>query len=320
MENGAGIAPHQRPRFAYLHHISLPCRDLEESKRFYTHVLGGELIHNIAGFAEVRIANIILGMSQQSGGWTGPTVEYPHYGLNVDGKNFELARRWLEACGVPQHGWTRNYKTALLYFRDPSGNLLELYCDSGYDGIRELALGPRQGGSALPLEALHYLWDGAVGDPAERPRIHSFSHLSMPVRDIEQSKRFFIDVMGGEPMATSEPETFTEVRVAGAVVGLSTRGGAPTGRDAEYPHYAFHADAENFLPMIEWLKSHGVVTPGPWTRDSKKALMYFRDPSGNLLEIYCGGNFPAAASFPRGIKQGGSYTTDYAGLYYDWRG
>jgi catechol 2,3-dioxygenase-like lactoylglutathione lyase family enzyme len=126
--------------------------------------------------------------------------------------------------------------------------------------------------------------------------------------------------MGGKPMSTSDPETFTEVRVAGAVVGLSTRGGVPTGRDVEYPHYAFHADAENFLQMIDWLKSHGVVTPGPWTRDGKKALMYFRDPSGNLLEIYCSGDFPAASTFPRGIKQGGSYSTDYASLYYDWRG
>jgi catechol 2,3-dioxygenase-like lactoylglutathione lyase family enzyme len=87
MENEPGIARHQRPRLAYLHHISLPCRDLAESKRFYMQVLGGELIHDIAGFAEVRIANIIIGMSQQSGGWTGPTVEYPHYGLNVDGTN-----------------------------------------------------------------------------------------------------------------------------------------------------------------------------------------------------------------------------------------
>jgi catechol 2,3-dioxygenase-like lactoylglutathione lyase family enzyme len=320
MENGAGIAQHQRPRFAYLNHISLPCRDLEESKRFYTEVLGGELIHGIAGFAEVRIANIIVGMSEQSGGWTEPTVEYPHYGLNVDGKNFALARRWFEACSVPQHGWTRNYKTALLYFRDPSGNLLELYCDSGYEDVRELALGPRQGGSPLPLEALQYQWNGVVGNTTERPRIHSFGHLSMPVRDIEQSKRFFIDVLGGAPMVTSEPETFTEVRLAGAVVGLSTRGGAPTGCDAEFPHYAFYADAENFLPMIAWLKSHGVITPGPWTRDGKKGLMYFRDPSGNLLEIYCGDDFPAAANFPRGIKQGGSYTTDYASLYYDWRG
>ena len=41
MENRAGIAQHQRPRFAYVHHISLPCRDLEESKRFYTQLLGG---------------------------------------------------------------------------------------------------------------------------------------------------------------------------------------------------------------------------------------------------------------------------------------
>jgi catechol 2,3-dioxygenase-like lactoylglutathione lyase family enzyme len=245
-------------------------------------------------------------------------VEYPHYGLNVDGRNFALARRWLEACQVPRHGWTRNYKTALLYFRDPSGNLLEIYCDSGYEDIRELALGPRQGGTSLPLEALQYRWNGTVGNAAERPRIHSFSHLSMPVRDIEQSKRFFIEVMGGEPMSTSDPETFTEVRVAGAVVGLSTRGGEPTGRDVEYPHYAFHADAENFLQMIDCLQSRGVVTPGPWTRDGKKALMYFRDPSGNLLEIYCSGDFPAASTFPRGIKQGGSYRTDYASLYYDW--
>ncbi|MGE5218853.1 MAG: VOC family protein, partial [Chloroflexota bacterium] len=267
MDSRAGIAQHQRPRFSSLHHISLPCRDVEESKRFYTQVLGGELIHDIGGFAEVRIADIIFGMSQQSGGWTGSTVEYPHYGLNVDGRNFALARRWFEACGVPRHGWTRNYKTALLYFRDPSGNLLELYCDSGYEDIRELALGPRQGGTPLPLEALQYQWNGAVGNLAERPRIHSFGHLSMPVRDIEQSKRFFIEVMGGEPVSTSDPETFTEVRVAGAVVGLSTRGGEPTGRDVEYPHYAFHADAENFLPMIEWLQSRGVVTPGPWTRD-----------------------------------------------------
>lgn len=60
-----------RPRFKGLHHISLPCRDLEESKLFYSEVLGGELIHNIAGFAEVRIANIIIGMSEQVAGWTG---------------------------------------------------------------------------------------------------------------------------------------------------------------------------------------------------------------------------------------------------------
>jgi hypothetical protein len=38
MESGAEITQRQRPRFGYLHHISLPCRDVEESKRFYTQV------------------------------------------------------------------------------------------------------------------------------------------------------------------------------------------------------------------------------------------------------------------------------------------
>jgi catechol 2,3-dioxygenase-like lactoylglutathione lyase family enzyme len=320
MESQTAVAPAARPYFAFLHHISLPCRSLDESKRFYIDVLGGELFHDTPGFSEVRIADIIIGLSEQPGGWTGLDDEYPHYGLNVDPKIFALAKSWLDDCGVPNYGWTRNYKTALLYFRDPSGNLLELYCDSGYDGIKELALGPRQGGQPLPLAGLNYRWSGTVaGANASRLRIESFGHLSMPVRDLEQSKRFFVEVMGGEPIATSDPATFTEVCVAGAVIGLSTRGGSSTGRDAEYPHYAFYAHAQNFLPMIEWLKDHGVVAPGPWTRDGKKGLMYFRDPSGNLLEIYCGKELPQAAQFPRGIKQGGDYVIDNTRLFYDWK-
>jgi hypothetical protein len=59
----------------------------------------------------------------------------------------------------------------------------------------------------------------------------------------------FVEIVMPDPkllFTTSDPETFTEVRVAGAVVGLSTRGGVPTGRDVEYPHYAFHAGATIF--------------------------------------------------------------------------
>jgi catechol 2,3-dioxygenase-like lactoylglutathione lyase family enzyme len=320
MENIANDLQMNRPHFAYLHHISLACRDLAESKRFYTEVLGGELIHDIAGFSEVRIADIIVGMSEQPSGWTGWEAEYPHYGLNIDGPNFELAVPWLDRYGVPHHRWTRDYETALLYFRDPSGNLLELYCDSGYDGIKGLPLGPRQGGAPIPFGGLNYRWNANLSAATmPRPRIKSFGHLSVPCRDLAQAKRFFIEVMGGEFIPTSDPATFTEVRVAGAIVGLSTRSGVWTGRDAEYPHYAFHADADNFLPMIEWLKANGVVTPGPWTRDGKKGLLYFRDPSGNLFEIYCGKGLAAAASFPRGAKQGGNYVTDYASLFYEWK-
>src|SRR4030095_12171747 len=58
----------KRPHFSSLNHLSLPCRDLAETKRFYTAVLGGELIHDVEGFAEVRIAEIIIGMGAQTDG------------------------------------------------------------------------------------------------------------------------------------------------------------------------------------------------------------------------------------------------------------
>ena len=221
---------HAKPQLGYLHHISLPCRDLVEAKRFYIDVMGGQLFHDTPGFAEVKIADMIVGVSEQPSGWTGIADEYPHYGFNVDGDNFALSRAWLDGCGVPNWGWTRNYKTALRYFRDPSGNLIEYYCDSGFGEIKNLHLGPRQGGLPLPLADLNYRWSGQVASaPARRPAIDSFGHLSMPVHDLALAKKFFVEVLGGEPMVTSDPATFTEVRLAGATVGLSARGGQWTG-------------------------------------------------------------------------------------------
>ena len=72
------ISP-KRPRFSGISHLSIPCRDLEESKEFYTQVIGGELVHEIEGFFEVRIADVIVGLSERSEGWTGRDAEYPHY-------------------------------------------------------------------------------------------------------------------------------------------------------------------------------------------------------------------------------------------------
>jgi catechol 2,3-dioxygenase-like lactoylglutathione lyase family enzyme len=72
-----------QPRFSGMSHVSLPCRDLEESKIFYGDVMGGKLIHEVEGFVEFRIEDIIIGLSEQPEGWTGPEDEYPHYAAHV---------------------------------------------------------------------------------------------------------------------------------------------------------------------------------------------------------------------------------------------
>jgi hypothetical protein len=71
--------------------------------------------------------------------------------------------------------------------------------------------------------------------------------------------------------------------------------------------------------MSAWLRQKGVRTTEPWTRDGIKGLLYFRDPTGNLFEMYCP-KLKQAASFVRGAKQCGSYIIDFASLSYEWKG
>ena len=150
----------------------------------------------------------------------------------------------------------------------------------------------------------------------KQPRFAGISHMSLPCRNLEESKRFYTEVMGGE--LVHDVAGFAEVKVADMIVGLSEQPAGRTAPEAEFPHYAFFADAEDFLPMVEWLRSNGVKTSEPWTRDGVKGLLYFRDPSGNLLEMYCA-KIREAASFARGRKQGGDYEIDFAALTYEWK-
>ncbi len=314
-------APAAQPRLSEISHVSLPCRDLKAAKIFYAQVMGGELVHEIAGFVEYRIKDIVIGLSEQSEGWTGVDDEYPHYAFYIDGANFELMRGWLASHDVPYYPYRRD-QTALIYFRDPSGNLFELYCDSGYANLASLPPAPRRGGPAIDFRALNYRWKEAsraldTGNDLPRPRFSAFAHASLFCHDLEQAKRFFTTVMGGELI--HDVDGFAEVRIAGIIVGLTIRPGKSTGRDDEYPHYAFFIEPVDFLPMVAWLRQNGVRTSEPWTRDGVKGLLYFRDPSGNLFEIYCA-KLKEAATFARAVKQGGSYAIDFAALNYQWDG
>ena len=149
-------------------------------------------------------------------------------------------------------------------------------------------------------------------------KVGTFNHASIPVKDLEESKRFYSKVLGGENVRDLAPG-FAEVEVGGATIGLSQQKSGWTGRDAEYPHYAFTMAPEEFYPFVEHLKSCGIPTPGPWTRHGVEALMYFRDPSGNLLELYCPEGLKDADKLPRSVKAGGQYVVDFAALNYEWK-
>lgn len=318
-----GVPAARRPSFSGMSHVSLPCSDLEESRSFYEHIMGGNLVHTTTGFVEYRLEDIIIGLSEEPG-WTAPDYEYPHYAFYIDGANFDLMKKRLDTFDVPNYPYRRD-ETALMYFRDPSGNLFELYCDTGYEAIEALPAAPRRGGPAIDFGSLNHRWNGKSASRQSKksvqpPHFRAFAHVSIYCPNLERAKRFFTDVLGGELVHDVKDSTtgFAEVRIAGIIIGFTDRPGKTTARNAEYPHYAFFVEPKDFLPMVAWLRRNGVTTSEPWTRDGIKGLLYFRDPAGNLFEVYCP-KLEEAVSFVRGAKQGGSYTVDFEALHYDWK-
>ena len=151
-----------------------------------------------------------------------------------------------------------------------------------------------------------------------RVSIAGLNHVAIPVRDPAEAVRFWTHVMGAEKIGEYEEGTFAIVMMPGGfMLGFSKERGGWTARKAEYPHIGFNVAPEMMEPLKQRLKQFGVPSDDIWTRFRSEALMYFRDPSGNLFELYCHEGYAKAGSIPVGIHYGGSFRTDLEALNYD---
>jgi catechol 2,3-dioxygenase-like lactoylglutathione lyase family enzyme len=139
-------------------HVSVPCRDLDEGKAFYRDVLGGEMHVDTPTFASFRLGGVDVGIGTDGCSFIATSAEYPHFAFFVGAAELAHMRDWLASCGVPTSNlWTRRGIEALLFFRDPSGNVIELYCEEGFAGADKLPKGPARGhGTAVDIDALRY--------------------------------------------------------------------------------------------------------------------------------------------------------------------
>ena len=300
--------------------LSVPARDLPLSKQFFVEVLGGDLIDDKPDSVRVRIGTLQIVLGPQSGGATPRDAEYPHYGLTVQAQDFMGIKQRLDAYGVPTHDpWGRKGRpAALMYFRDPSGNQFELYCAEGFNAV-PLKSGARAGGDyVIDFAGLNYRSLQPPADKSKLPKVRpqGFNHMTLPVRDMQEGKRFWVSAVGGT-MLFELPDHVTVV-VGGEQIGQSNAKGGWTAPDAEYPHYTLHVKPEDLIPLKERLESYGVPTHDIWTRNGTDAAMYFRSPTGNLWQFYCESGFKGTVR--QGVSAGGDYTPDVKTLNYDsWK-
>ena len=124
-------------------------------------------------------------------------------------------------------------------------------------------------------------------------RLKRIGHVLVRVLDLERSRQFYTKVLGFEVME-QDPEhgglfmaldgqahTLDLFPVADPAAARTMAAG-----DAGVQHVAFQVDREAALADAYWsLVDHGVAIARTVDHVSQKSI-YFRDPDGNLLEIY----------------------------------
>jgi len=135
-----------------LGHLVLKVRDAGTSKDFYTRTLGLQVAHEDtergAVFLSFGKEHHDLALFQLATGEppdaTQPGLHHMAWQLGSF-EELQAAYRELKAMGVPVEATIEHNVTRSVYFPDPDGNRVELYCDMVEDGFETMrTVGPRR--------------------------------------------------------------------------------------------------------------------------------------------------------------------------------
>jgi len=160
--------------------------------------------------------------------------------------------------------------------------------------------------------------------------IEGVNHFTLPVRDHEKARKFYVELLGGEVRrepswdsvrAGRSNSTALAVRMCeGAELDLFYQPYGMAQPDEEHPHHAFYVQSPEELDAFRArLEATGVPTalvtrhkdPTPQPGDPCLAELHFNDPDGNHLQIHCR-NYPHREAINVGPP-------DLWDLQYPWR-
>ncbi len=122
-------------------------------------------------------------------------------------------------------------------------------------------------------------------------------HLAFPVHDLAAARGFYIDVLGcGEGRSSEQWVDFDffghqlVAHLAPKSAGRDAARNPVDGHGVPVPHFGVVLTLADFTALAERLRARGVAFEiEPYTRfkgePGEQATMFFRDPSGNAIEI-----------------------------------
>ena len=142
-------------------------------------------------------------------------------------------------------------------------------------------------------EAVEKLLQAAPPTPATRLRVHSIDHVTLVVKDLERSRRFYVDILGMREVprpAFSFAGSWFQAGATQIHLILEFAGSGPAGnllpapqRSSRTHHLAFLVDdAEAALAHLE--KDAVPIVSSPKPRPDGYVQVFVTDPDGHVVE------------------------------------
>jgi catechol-2,3-dioxygenase len=118
-----------------LDYVVLLCDDIVRMKQFYHELMGFPIYRDWGSWIEMRVGSVLLALRHRDRPYDGPSFQPHSAGLQlafrvtpaeVDTCYAELCEHSVEILQPPA---SQAYGHKTLFFKDPEGNVLEIYAD-----------------------------------------------------------------------------------------------------------------------------------------------------------------------------------------------
>lgn len=114
--------------------------------------------------------------------------------------------------------------------------------------------------------------------------INSVNHITLSVRDLDESFQFYHDILKLKPLAKRKNKSAYFLAGDNWIVLVQAK--EPNEVFTSNAHLAFSITLQNFIILSQQIRNSGAKI---WQENSSPGeSLYFLDPSGNKLEIHCG--------------------------------
>ena len=122
-------------------------------------------------------------------------------------------------------------------------------------------------------------------------KTHGVLHFSLPVTDLDRSRRFYEGLLGMKVVEQSARMVFLQTGDDYLILAKGIESLKYDSPRSTPVHHAFKVKPEDFEPSIDELRKNGVEVFN--IEDRNQGVFwgpqaYFLDPDGNKLEIYAG--------------------------------